>query len=62
MSLLLTIMHCFQSITGGGSRLLKRGSTTRSVIIVDVGPAGICTLIVCEAHRQVKHANTREPS
>ena len=26
---------------------------------VDVGVAGICTVIVCEAHRHVNHANTR---
>ena len=26
---------------------------------VDVGLAGICTLIVCEAHGHVKYASTR---
>ena len=43
----------------GGSRHLKGGGTARSGIIVDVGLAGMCTLIVCEVHRQVKHVNTR---
>ena len=28
----------------------RKGGTARSVIIVYVGPAGICTLIVCKAH------------
>ena len=44
------------------SRLLKEGNTARSVIIVDVGLAGICTLIVCKAHRHAiiaMHTNTR---
>ena len=39
-----------------GSRLLKRGA--RPVIIVDVGLPDIFTLIVCEAHRDAKHAST----
>ena len=43
--------------TRGGSRLLK-GGTTRPIIIVDVGLVSIFTLIVCEAHRHAKHANT----
>ena len=41
---------------------MKRGDTARPVIVVDVGLAGILTLIVCKAHRHVKHANTREIS
>ena len=36
-----------------------KGGTARSVIIVDVGLAGKCTLIMCEVHRHAKHANTR---
>ena len=39
----------------------KRGKA-RSVIIVDVGPAVICTLIVCETHRYTKHATIRPES
>ena len=42
----------------GGFRLLKRG-TARCIFTVDVGVAGICTVIVCKAHRNAKHANTR---
>ena len=38
---------------------MKRGGTTRPFIIVDVGIVSIFTLIVCEAHRHAKHANTR---
>ena len=37
----------------------EKEGTTRPVIIVDVGLAGIFTLIVCEVHRHVKHASTR---
>ena len=37
---------------------MKGGGTTRSVIIIDVELARICTLIVCEhMHRHAKHAN-----
>ena len=44
--------------TRGRSRLLK-GGTTRPIIIVDVELVSIIfTLIVCEAHRHAKHANT----
>ena len=43
----------------GGSRFLKRGGTAGPVIIVDIGLAGIFTLIVCEAHKYAKHASTR---
>ena len=47
--------------TRGRSRLLKRGGggTTKPTIIVDVGLAGIFTLIVRKAHRYAKHASTR---
>ena len=38
---------------------LKMGGTTKPVIIVDVGLVSIFTLIVCEAHRHAKYANTR---
>ena len=38
----------------------KEGTAScRCVIIVDVGAAGICSVIVCEALGHVKHANTR---
>ena len=37
------------------------GGTARPVIIVDVGLAGTCTVIMCKAHRHEKHANTRGP-
>ena len=45
----------------GRSRLLKRGGGTARLTYhhVDVGLAGICTVIVCEAHGHAKHANTR---
>ena len=43
----------------GGSRLLKGGTARSTVTIVDVELAGICTLIVCEAHRHALHADTR---
>ena len=40
------------ALVRGRSRLLERGAELRrSVIIVDVGLAGIFTLIVCKAHR-----------
>ena len=38
---------------------MKRGGTTRPVIIVDVGLVSIFTLIVCKAHRHEKHVSTR---
>ena len=38
---------------------LKKGEHSQTYHHVDVSVAGICTPIVCEAHRHVKHANTR---
>ena len=38
---------------------LKKGGTVKFVIIVDVGLVGLRTLIMCEACRHTKHANTR---
>ena len=56
----IRITHVLQQPPMGGSRLLKRGAKARLIIInFDVGLAGICTVIVCEAHGHVKHANTR---
>ena len=37
----------------------EKGGTTGLIIIIDVGLAGICTVIVCEVHGHVNHANTR---
>ena len=45
----IQIMDVIAIVIRGGSRLLKRGGTTRTVIIVDVGLVSIFTLIVCEA-------------
>ena len=53
------ISYIFNATYRDGSRLLKRGNTTKTVIIVDVGLAGIFTLIVCKADRHAKHASTR---
>ena len=45
----------------GGSRLLKWGGGGHSQTYhhVDVRLAGICTVVVCEAHGHVKYASTR---
>ena len=43
----------------GGSRLLKGGAQL-DLSSFDIELAGIYTVIVCEAHGHVKHANTRE--
>ena len=43
----------------GRSRLLKRGEHSQTYHHVDVGLARICTVIVWEAHKHAKHANTK---
>ena len=58
-NLVIVIVTLVATLTGVDLyRLLKKGGTARSVIIVDVGLAGVCTLMgVCT--RAWEHANTR---
>ena len=48
-----------QLICTGISRTFEKGGTARCVVIVDVGVAGTCSIIVCEAQGYAKPANTR---
>ena len=45
---------CDKSYAGADPDFWKGGSTARCVIIVGVGVAGICTIIVCEAHMSMQ--------